>query len=149
MYQHILAPVDGSDASDLALQEAIRLAKDQRAQLRILHVVDAVTVNWDTEFGNTGEIIETLRKAGESILAKAESMARQSGITAETRLVEMETLPERVPAKIAEEADLWPADLIVIGTHGRHGLNRLLMGSVAEGVARLSSKPVLLIRAQA
>lgn len=149
MYQHILAPVDGSDASDLALQEAIRLAKDQRAQLRILHVVDAVTVNWDTEFGNTGEIIETLRKAGESILAKAESMARQSGVAAETRLVEMETLPERVPAKIVEEADLWPADLIVIGTHGRHGLNRLLMGSVAEGVARLSSKPVLLIRAQA
>ncbi|MEW5943765.1 MAG: universal stress protein [Pseudomonadota bacterium] len=149
MYQRILAPVDGSGASDLALQEAIRLAKDQQAQLRILHVVDTVTVNWDTEFGNIGDILETLRKAAESILARAEDMARQAGIAAETRLVEMKTLPERIPAKIVEEADLWPADIIVIGTHGRHGLNRLLMGSVAEGVARISPKPVLLIRAQA
>ena len=56
------------------------------------------------------------------------------------------TPSQRICDAINEEAKSWPADLIVIGTHGRHGFNHLLLGSVAEGVIRLAAKPVLVIR---
>jgi nucleotide-binding universal stress UspA family protein len=64
---------------------------------------------------------------------------------AETELIVIDTLNRRIPEAIADDAEAWPADLIVIGTHGRRGLSRLFVGSVAEGVVRLAAKPVLLI----
>jgi nucleotide-binding universal stress UspA family protein len=63
-------------------------------------------------------------------------------------MAEIETIGHRVADVIAAEAAAWPADLIVVGTHGRRGVNRLLLGSVAEGVARVATRPVLLIRGQ-
>jgi len=70
------------------------------------------------------------------------------GIEAATKLIEIKRAGDRVTDMIAKEADNWPADLIVISTHGRRGFNHLLMGSVAEGVMRIATKPVLLIRGQ-
>ena len=67
-------------------------------------------------------------------------------MTCEGKLLEIDTIGHRIPEMIAEEAKTWPADIIVIGTHGRHGMHRLLMGSVAEGVVRMATVPVLLIR---
>jgi nucleotide-binding universal stress UspA family protein len=61
------------------------------------------------------------------------------------RLLETGTPAQRIAAAIADEADAWPADLVVAGTHGRTGVQRLLLGSVAEGIARVSPVPVLLI----
>ena len=69
-----------------------------------------------------------------------------AGVAVETTLITIDTLKKRIPEVIAEDAETWPADLIVIGTHGRRGLARLFLGSVAEGVARVASKPVLLVR---
>lgn len=146
MYKHILVAVDGSDASNSALQEAIKLAKEMEARLRIVHIIDVVTLNWDAEFGDFNAIIKAMSKSGEEILNKALTVAREAGITAEMKLVKIETLGHRITEMIAEEANQWPADLIVIGTHGRRGFNRLLLGSVAEGVVRVVTKPVLLIR---
>lgn len=145
MYRHILVAVDGSDTSKLALQEAITLVKEWQAQLRIVHVVEEVTLNIDAMYV-LDAYQEAMRKTGEEILRKAEAVARESGVKAETRLLEIETLGHRIPDMIVEEAQSWPADLIVLGTHGRRGFNHLLMGSVAEGIARISPKPVLLIR---
>lgn len=145
MYRHILVAIDGSDTSKLALQEAITLVKEWQAQLRIVHVVEEVTLNIDAEYV-LDAYQEAMRKTGEEILRKAEAVARESGVKAETRLLEIETLGHRIPDMIVEEAQNWPADLIVLGTHGRRGFNHLLMGSVAEGIARISPKPVLLIR---
>ncbi|MBI3343772.1 MAG: universal stress protein [Gammaproteobacteria bacterium] len=145
MFGHILVAVDGSATSDLALQQAIRLAKEQRSELRVVHVVDEVSLNWP-EGGDFAEVQETFRKSGRKILEKADAEMRKAAMTAETKLLEIETFGHRVADMIAAEAEAWPADLIVIGTHGRRGVRRLLLGSVAEGVARLASKPVLLIR---
>lgn len=145
MYKHILVAVDGSDTSNLALREAVRLAKELQALLRIVHVVEEVTLNIDAEFVMDA-YQEAMRKTGEEVLRKAESAARESGIKAETKLLEIETLGHRITDMIVEEAQSWPADLIVLGTHGRRGFNHLLMGSVAEGIVRISPKPVLLIR---
>jgi len=89
---------------------------------------------------------EAVRKTGERALAQAAEKARNSGVTAQTALLEANG--ERVASVIDGEALNWPADLIVIGTHGRSGLSRLLLGSVAEDVVRGASVPVLLVRAE-
>ena len=146
MYKRILVAVDGSDTSQLALQEAVNLTKESGGQLRIVHVVDDVSLDLYREVVDPGEIQKAITKSGEAILSKAQTAVRAAGVKAETRLLEIQKLGRRVTDMIAQEADAWPADLIVIGTHGRHGFNHLLMGSVAEGVVRIATKPVLLIR---
>ena len=146
MFKRILVAVDGSHTSELALQEAIKLAGEVRAQLRIVHVVDNVNLNLSAEFPNPSEIWDAMTKAGQAILHKAGAVANATGIAVESGLIEIDTLGHRIPEMIAADADAWPADLIVIGTHGRRGLSHLLLGSVAEGVVRVATKPVLLIR---
>jgi len=146
MYQHILVAVDGSSTSDRALQEAIRLAKDQRATLHIVHVVDMVPLIWDVEFTDSEGIQRALRQAGRAIIDRARETAKSAGIEAETQLAEIGTPGQRVASRIVEAATTWPADVLVIGTHGRRGLDHLLLGSIAEGVMRLAPMPVLLVR---
>jgi nucleotide-binding universal stress UspA family protein len=146
MFKRILVAVDGSDTAEQALLEAINLAKEQKAQLRIVHAVDIVNLNLATEFPNPAEISDALTKSGREILRKAEVVARGAGVAVETRLIEIDTLGHRIPEVIVADAEAWPADLIVICTHGRSGLSRMFLGSVAEGVVRVATKPVLLIR---
>ncbi len=146
MFKRILVAVDGSDTAQQALQEAIKLAQELQARLRIVHAVDVVNLDLGTEFPNPIEIAEALTKGGQEILRKAQAVAKKAGIAAETHLIEINMLGHRIAEMIAADAEAWPADLIVICTHGRHGLSRLLLGSVAEGVVRVATKPVLLIR---
>jgi len=146
MFKRILVAVDGSKTSDQALQEAIKLAGEFKARLRIVHAVDIVNINLGTEYPNPPEISEAISRSGQEILRKAEVVAREAGIQAESRLIEIETLGHSIPEVIAEDAEAWPADLIVICTHGRRGLSHLFLGSVAERLMRVATKPVLLIR---
>lgn len=146
MFKRILVAVDGSNMSDQALQEGIKLTKELQAQLRIVHVVDTVNFNVDAEFANLSEISDSMTKNGHEILRKAEAVALAAGVPVETRLIEIETLGKRIPEMIAADAEAWPADLLVICTHGRSGLSHLFLGSVAEKVVRVATKPVLLIR---
>lgn len=145
MFKNILVAVDGSNTSALALQEAIHLAQEQKAKLRIAHVVDETTLNWP-ETGDVDEVQETFRQTGRKILETAMTAVHAAGMTAETRMVEIETFGRRVSDMIASEAEAWSADLIIVGTHGRRGMRRLLLGSVAEEVTRVAVKPVLTIR---
>ena len=146
MFKRILVAVDGSDTADQALQEAIKLAMEMRAKLRIVHAVDTVNINLDTEFPNPTEMSDAAIELGHKILRNAEAVAKKSGIATETHLIEIHTLGHRIAEVIASDAENWSADLIVICTHGRKGLSRLLLGSVAEAVVRIATKPVLLIR---
>jgi nucleotide-binding universal stress UspA family protein len=152
MYKHILVAVDGSDTSNLALREAIKLAKDQQAVLRLVHVVDespaylAMDDSTMQDPNLVAEIQKALRATGENVLSVCAAMVREAGIEAGTTMKIVETLGPHIYDAIEEEATHWPADLIVIGTHGRRGFRRLLLGSVAEGVVRIATKPVLLIR---
>lgn len=146
MYKRILVPIDGSSTSDRALQEAIKLIDTQPALLRLVHVVDDLQF-LDTEgYVDYAELRELTRKIGERALAKACEVARQADITVDTSLLEANG--ERIARVIDAEAISWSADLIVIGTHGRSGFNHLLFGSVAEGVVRGASVPVLLVRSE-
>jgi nucleotide-binding universal stress UspA family protein len=146
MFKRILVAVDTSQTSELALQTAISLAAESQAQLRIVHVVDVASINMNAEFPDQFNVTESLVKNGEDILRSAETTAAAAGLGVETHLVTIDTLDQRIPEAIAQEAESWPADLIVIGTHGRRGLSRMFLGSVAEGVARVATHPVLLVR---
>jgi len=152
MYSRILVATDGSETSELAVQQAARLAKDQHAQLRVVHVVEQSRL----AFAAAGPmavdlegVLEALRKAGQQALDRARATAQGLGVTAETAIVGDEALDDRVAVVLAQEAKRWNADLIVLGTHGRRGIDHLLMGSVAEAVARIAPAHVLLVRAKA
>ncbi|MBI3571344.1 MAG: universal stress protein [Gammaproteobacteria bacterium] len=110
MFKRIPVTADDSPTSALALQEAMRLAKEQQAQLRIAHVVDEDTLN-RPEAGDVGEVQETFRKSGHKILEKAAATVRAAGVTAETRMLEIETFGYRVADMNATEAEAWRASL--------------------------------------
>lgn len=146
MYRSVLVAIDGSHTSGLALNEAIQLARALGARLRIATVVDKVNLNRPTEYPNPAEIWDALAAGGRALLDKAVSTAAEGGVEADTRLLEIEKLGDRIPDILVREAEAWPADLIVVGTHGRRGLSHLFLGSVAEGIVRVATRPVLLIR---
>ncbi len=145
VYRKILVPVDGSPASNRGLIEAMALARNQGATLRLVHVLDELILGPGAEavvyLGNT---VDLLREAGEQIVAKAEAAAQASGLESES--VILETTGGRAADAIVAEARAWGADLIVLGTHGRRGARRLVMGSDAEEIVRTTPVPVLLVR---
>jgi nucleotide-binding universal stress UspA family protein len=144
MYKRIIVAVDGSETANAALQEAIKLAKDHEAQIRLLHVVDLTTAYSVVQTPHIFEYRKAMEDAGKAVLAGCSTWLRSAGVQFDTKCVVM--FAKHIYEVIEEEATQWPADLIVIGTHGRSGIRRLLLGSVAEGLTRMSSKPILLIR---
>ena len=145
MYQRILVPVDGSPTSECGVREAIKLAAGQNATLFFLHVVDDFRMLVEmTSIRNYDEMLKALRHYGLEVLAKARHAAEAAGIHRESLLREVTN--QRVADVIADQAKLHGCDLIVMGTHGRRGFNRIAMGSDAEQVVRTSPVPVLLVR---
>lgn len=146
MFKRILVAVDASQTGELALDMAIGLASESQGQLRIVHVIDTANVNIGAELADQYKVSESLVDNAQKILNPAERIADTAGVAAEASLITIDALNKRIPEAIVDDAEAWSADLIVIGTHGRRGLSRLLLGSVAEGVTRLATKPVLLVR---
>ena len=146
MYSNILVAVDESDTSRHALMQAIELARRLSAALRIVHVVDMGWLPIGPEVAiDTAALSAARRSAGEEILEAARDAARKAGLEAEADLIETGTPNEHVAEAIAREVARQAADLVVLGTHGRRGFQRLVLGSVAERMARLTSGPVMLI----
>jgi nucleotide-binding universal stress UspA family protein len=148
MYKRILVPIDGSEAANGALRTAVALAGEQSAALHVVHVCEEtpVYVSMDTLPYPPADLMEALRKEGERILAEALGAARNGRIEADGKLLVIDRPGQRISDAIEQEAENWDADLIVVGTHGRRGFRRLLLGSVAENLIRISTRPVLLIR---
>lgn len=142
MYNRILCPVDGSDPASRGLTEAIRLAKNQSAQLRVLHVLDLIALNQYPPV--LPEVYERFSAAAQEILSQAACHARAAGLEPETHCTEL--TQGTVASHILAEARAWHADLIVMGTHGRRGVERLIAGSDANTVVAGATCPVLLIR---
>lgn len=146
MFKRILVAVDASQTGKLALETAIGLASESQAQLRIVYVVDTANINIGAELADQYQVSASLVDNAQKILNRAERIADAAGVAAEASVITIDALNKRIPDAIADDAEAWSADLIVIGTHGRRGLSRLLLGSIAEGVARLATGPVLLVR---
>lgn len=142
MYKHILVPVDGSTTSMNGLEKAIRLAKASKAKLRVLHVVDGIAFSRDhSMFTATAE---KFRESGRKLIREVMARVKKQRVRADSRMIE--NLTGRAADTIVKEANKWKADLIVMGTHGRRGFNRLMLGSDAELVVRTAPAPVLLVQ---
>jgi nucleotide-binding universal stress UspA family protein len=147
-YKRIIAAVDGSETSKLVINESASLAAALQAKLGIIHVMDPIPIyNLPVGF-DLLEYVNFIRKEGQTLLAAMHEIATQQGITAETHLIEMPNPSETTSAKIIVTATTWRADLLAIGTHGRRGFRRFLLGSVAEETLRTTPIPILLIRAR-
>lgn len=142
-YKRILVPVDGSPTSNTGLDEALKLARAGSSRIRLVHVIDDTLAFSSPDGAGVNYVLDSLRKAGRDALASAADRVRRSKVEVEDDLVENVT--GRVADAIVERAKRWRADLIVMGTHGRRGFDRLLLGSNAELVVRNSPVPVLLV----
>jgi len=139
MYDDILVPTDGSAGMQSVIDHASTLAAEHGATLHGLYVVDTASLTDLPMEASMDGVSQTLRQEGESALQQLER--RADAVPVETAIVEGS--PARDINTYAAEN---PCDLIVMGTHGRSGVDRLLLGSVAERVVRSSPVPVLTVR---
>lgn len=142
-FRRVLVPVDGSPCSDRAVQEAVALGSVFGSTLTFLSVIDNPLrglYGYSEGIGYYGDVFDALERAAQAALDRAEAAARAAGLASETRLVR-----ERAPVEAILEAET-DHDLTVLGTHGRHGVDRVFLGSVTEGVLRRSRHPHLVVR---
>ncbi|MEO9280253.1 universal stress protein [Acinetobacter sp. WA-87] len=143
-YQHILVPIDGSETSTVAMKEAIKLGKALNSKITIVQVMalDPIIADLYVKTGQTNELIERTRAYLLDILDQAKQQFVQEGLTVETKLLEGFVVHE----EIIQAAQDINADLIVMGSHGRTGVRKLVLGSVAQKVLGESHIPVLIVR---
>jgi nucleotide-binding universal stress UspA family protein len=146
MYRRILVALDGSETSIRALTASLNLARQGGGRVRMVHVVEELAYlgGFDPYGASSGDLIKVIRENGAKVLANGLAAAQSAGVEADTVLYD--NFGERLPEAVADAAKQWNADLIVVGTHGRRGIGRVLMGSGAEQIIRLSPVPVLVIR---
>ena len=147
-YRRILVPLDGSRQSDRALDEAIALAQSQGGTLRLLAVLDELKYvdGFEPALVAIDDVLPRARREIGAMLESARVRAAAKGVAAEVELAAegAEGIPQVVDARAAQ----WPADLVVVGTHGRRGVERMLLGSMAEAILRRCPVPVLLVRTE-
>ncbi len=141
MYERILVPTDGSAGVERAIEQAVELAAAHGATIHAIFVINTAnfaSLPMETSWEGVSDI---LREDAEEALARVREIADASGVPVQTHVLEGGPSNE-----IVAFADEEGCDLIVMGTHGRGGIDRLLLGSVAERVVRSSSVPVLTVR---
>ncbi|SNR31609.1 universal stress protein [Halorubrum vacuolatum] len=139
MYNEILVPTDGSPASDAAIEHAVDLASRYDARIHALYVVDGAA--YSTLEAGSEIVIEALQSEGEGATDRVRAMAEEAGVDCEST-VTTGTAYRSITEYVAENE----IDLVIMGTHGRTGLDRYLLGSVTERVVRTSPVPVLTVR---
>jgi len=151
MFKRILVAVDGSPTSNRGLKVALEMARVHGARLLALHVIDERAIGIGLSASGyvapayVEAMIDALRMSGKKILSQAQRAAKGAGQALDALLIE--SLGNGVAHTVLLEAAKKKADLIVLGTHGRRGLARMVMGSDAETVVREARVPVLLVRA--
>ncbi|QHE86238.1 universal stress protein [Hydrogenophaga sp. BPS33] len=141
-YKRILVPIDGSPTSTKALVAALELARENDGRVRLMYALDELALISGFEY--SGELMKAAREQGQKALDDALAIVQSSGVEGDTRLIS--TPGKRLGEAVAEQSSDWQADLVVVGTHGRRGLSRVVLGSGAESVLRLAIVPVLVIR---
>ena len=144
MFKHILVPVDGSGTGLVAVGKAVELAKVFDSWITLVHVIDQypfVGVGTDYAFGQTEYITAATANANQA-LSSAESVVTAAGLRCTRQVVEGHVMEDG----ILQAAKSSSADLIVMGSHGRHGLEKLLLGSVTQRVLSHTTLPVLVVR---
>lgn len=141
MYSQILVPTDGSPASDAAIEHAIDLARQYDATLHALYVVDGAA--YSTLEAGAQVVVDALESEGEEATRRVAAAAERADVDCETTVA-----TGTAYSAIRDYVDERAIDMVVMGTHGRKGLDRYLLGSVTERVVRTSDVPVLTVRQQ-
>lgn len=147
-YQHVLVPVDFSDCSDSVVRHAADLAGPHGAALVLLHAI-ALPVGLEVGAktvdarGLSVPVMTQLRDEASIRMAPLLELVREQGVAVRARIVNGPPA-----ARALEEAERLPADLIVLGSHGRTGVRRLILGSVSEEVVRHANVPVVTVRSR-
>lgn len=137
----IICPVDFSEGSEVALNRAAELARALSADIELLHVYQLpVLALPDAPITANPEFVATLTNRAQDGLDEYSTKLRSQGVNASTRVIE-----GNPAAVIAERALQTPASMVVLGTHGRSGFKRFLLGSVAERVVRIATVPVMTV----
>ncbi|MGF6973634.1 nucleotide-binding universal stress UspA family protein [Paraburkholderia sp. JPY465] len=149
MFHRLLVALDGSDTASRAFDAALTLAAESGAELMPLYVIDLPIMAYDTPGFDPSVIEDAFIEEGQRIATDAKSRLASHGVKGTPRTVEASIPGEDVAKRIIAAALEWNADAIVMGTHGRRGFRRVMLGSVAERVLRSARCPVLLIPARA
>jgi nucleotide-binding universal stress UspA family protein len=144
LYKHLLVPLDGSPTSEAALTHAIALARTCGAVLTVMTVYDPFPmIAAAAEYGSYQvQLAEDLRLEAELTVNAARTRAEAADLTVTARVVDLKT----VWRAILDVAQSDQADLIVMGSHGRSGLDKLVMGSETQRVLQHTHLPVLVVR---
>ena len=143
-YQNILVPVDGSETAYAAVAKAAEFAKAFGSKITVVQVLalDQYIAAEYISASQTNDLIERARNAIVDSLAAAKTKFNEQGLEVETKLLEGQVIHREI-VRAAEDSH---ADLIIIGSHGRTGLKKLFLGSVAQSVLGESHIPVLIVR---
>lgn len=144
MFKHILIPVDGSETAQKAAEQAAALAKAFGSAATVIYVIDPYPftgLGSDFAYGQAEYLSAATAEAEQAIRAASEAL-QQAGVTPQTRVVE----EHATWRGIIDAARTTGADLIVMGSHGRHGLEKLVLGSVAQRVLSHAHLPVFVVR---
>jgi nucleotide-binding universal stress UspA family protein len=147
MYSQILVPIDGSPTAARAFDAARKLARETGAQLQPLYVVAAPVMAYDAPGTDHGIIRDAFLHEGRAVTRQALATMDRDGVEGVPRIIEPEKPGDDIPHCILRAASDFKADLVVMGTHGRTGARRLMLGSVAERFLRIARCPVLMISA--
>ncbi|HCZ13147.1 MAG TPA: universal stress protein [Accumulibacter sp.] len=150
MYKRIMVALDQSFMTGRVLETAIELAKSTGARIAICHAIDE-TILSQREVAmmlpnSVGKTEARLRLGAEGFLGKAAETVRAAGVEVEIKVVESEQ--KHVSDMLIDAAAEWHADLLVVGTHGRRGIERYFVGSVAERLVRKGRRSLLLVRSE-
>ncbi|MET3231221.1 UNVERIFIED_ORG: nucleotide-binding universal stress UspA family protein [Burkholderia sp. 1263] len=146
MYSNIVVAIDGSAAAKRALAEAVQLAKLSRGKLTAVYVLDQSAAFTYAGACDPHLLTDAARQVGTSLLHDALAQMREFNVTGDMEIVETQGIGEDIAGALLRCAQRRGADLVVMGTHGRRGLRRMVIGSVAERFVRFATCPVLLIR---
>jgi len=144
MFKHILVPVDGSGTALIAVDKAVGLAKAFGSRITVINVIDYypfVGVGADYAFGQT-EYMQAATASANQAIAAACAAVQAGGFPCEQRVIEGHVVHEGI-LSAAKDAG---ADLIIMGSHGRHGIEKLLLGSVTQRVLSHAPVPVMVVR---
>jgi nucleotide-binding universal stress UspA family protein len=146
MFERILVPIDGSATSNRGVREAIAVAKLTSARIKLMHVFERPLLGIGSEAAllSVDDLYNVARDAGRHLLSDAAASVKAAGIPVDEQLLEHSG--KRLCEQVADIANEWRASLIVLGSHGRRGLRRMLLGSDAEQILRTAPVPVLLVR---
>lgn len=144
MFKHILLPVDGSPTADLAVDKALVIAQAFQSQVSVICVVDPYAftgVGTDLAY-NQADYLSAVTAEADAAIAPAKRLLQAHGVDATGSVIE----GQAVYRAILDAAEAVDADLVVMGSHGRHGLEKLILGSVTAQVLSHAHLPVLVVR---